>query len=429
LDKLVKAHQVLTPAMHEVYVAALASKSATTDLGIATLTTKGITLDYIDTAKRRGESEANIATVLGVTVEAEKKYEAQLRATRTFEAESLKTSTELWAAWAAEVEKSLATSAYDTARLAIQQWYDTQVATVDAWLKKELEASAGDVARTAAIKQEYAQRLSALEMTEHQKVVNLDASIALQDTSSKAYYDRQASLSLATLNTMKGHLGQYSDAMITAQTTEANALRMAADQWLPWSGAGQAANTSLIGAISSTTSAVQTLASTTQTSASTQVAAISSVTQSYYAQVDAAFAAIAAASGGTVASTGSRPGSAGTGVNEGSMEYGAGINTGVSPGTAPTSIYSGIKLPTINFGFASHASGGGVRANEPINVGELGPEVWVPPASGTIVPHQNSSGGPTPVVISVSGVLDPRTIRELAAAVGAEQMKNSGRKF
>lgn len=62
------------------------------------------------------------------------------------------------------------------------------------------------------------------------------------------------------------------------------------------------------------------------------------------------------------------------------------------------------------FGFAG---GGVVPGNRPIMVGERGPEIFMPPGQGTIIPN-NQLGGSTSVVYNISAV-DARSFQELVA--------------
>ena len=65
-----------------------------------------------------------------------------------------------------------------------------------------------------------------------------------------------------------------------------------------------------------------------------------------------------------------------------------------------------------------HAMGGPVTAGSPYLVGERGPELFVPDASGSIIPNHDLpmaggsalGGGPTYVVNVTAGVGDPRAI-------------------
>ncbi len=65
--------------------------------------------------------------------------------------------------------------------------------------------------------------------------------------------------------------------------------------------------------------------------------------------------------------------------------YNVGINVGVN----------GTPLP-------ERAAGGPVRANSPYLVGEVGPELFVPSTSGTIVPNHRLGGGPLNVTMTVT---------------------------
>ena len=73
------------------------------------------------------------------------------------------------------------------------------------------------------------------------------------------------------------------------------------------------------------------------------------------------------------------------------------------------------------------ATGGNVIGGKPYMVGERGPELFTPGASGTITPNGGDGGGA--VQINVSGVLDPRTIQDLADQVGAVLLRRANRRF
>ena len=88
-----------------------------------------------------------------------------------------------------------------------------------------------------------------------------------------------------------------------------------------------------------------------------------------------------------------------------------------SPGFSPT--------PVMGAPIFGRQSGGPVSAGTPYTVGEAGPELFVPATDGSIVPN----GGVYHTSITVNGLLDPRTIAQLAEAVGNEMMRRSGRQW
>lgn len=101
-------------------------------------------------------------------------------------------------------------------------------------------------------------------------------------------------------------------------------------------------------------------------------AATARTTASYYAQIDA----MARAAG--MAATGNRPGEGNSGVNQGSMERGPGVNQAV---TVPINNWTGPYAPP------GRAEGGSVSGGLPYMVGERGPELFVPKSAGSIIPH------------------------------------------
>ena len=80
-----------------------------------------------------------------------------------------------------------------------------------------------------------------------------------------------------------------------------------------------------------------------------------------------------------------------------------------------------IKIPTMNVNFAKRASGGPVKSGRTYLVGERGPELFRPSASGNIVPNQDLGGGGTTnnisLTIDVGGVTDHTDKRALARQI------------
>ena len=64
------------------------------------------------------------------------------------------------------------------------------------------------------------------------------------------------------------------------------------------------------------------------------------------------------------------------------------------------------------------AAGGPVSAGQPYIVGEIGPELFVPGRSGTIIPNNQLGGGSTYNITVQAGVGDPREIgRQVVEAI------------
>jgi hypothetical protein len=84
---------------------------------------------------------------------------------------------------------------------------------------------------------------------------------------------------------------------------------------------------------------------------------------------------------------------------------------------------SGISnQPRIGSGFQARAEGGPVASGQPYLVGEQGPELFVPAAGGTIVPHGSSGGASYTVNIHVTQPLG--TPAQIADVVGRAVMAN-----
>jgi phage-related minor tail protein len=92
---------------------------------------------------------------------------------------------------------------------------------------------------------------------------------------------------------------------------------------------------------------------------------------------------------------------------------------------------SQIEGPTFGFPMPpGRAAGGPVTANRPYIVGEQGPELFVPHASGSIVPNGTATGG-TSITINMGGVAvrsdaDIRNLSESIAAQIGREMRGMG---
>jgi transcriptional regulator with XRE-family HTH domain len=423
VDKLVASHQHVSEALKAAYAAALDAKLGLTAEGVEMLKTQGVTLSYIDTLKLQGISQQEIATKLGVTIGAMAQYETQLRDMASFTAESLKTSQQLWDEWAAVIEKDLITTAYGQAKLAIQDWLRSQVQALDAWEKVEKEKYP---LQTAMIENEYQNRLIAYKAIEAAKLDQLDKDTARADTTSKAYYDRQAQMAADTFADYKAHSDIHTEREIENARKVADALKLSADYWQPWSAAGTSAAAALTAAVTATSVAVGSLAMTTVTASGQQVAAIATVTQGYYAEVDAAMAAMTAATDGMTAAVGHRAPyldpRTGKWVDEGAAGgSAAGAGGSFSAGGGATDLvvraligqgYTLGEAAAIAGGYGVSVgaptrrdSGGPVQAGRPYLIGTgAQPELFTPASDGTMTPGGGSRGGMTaPVVLVVDG--------------------------
>lgn len=127
LDKLVKAHVVLSPAMLDVYTRTVLARTAYADYEAGLLATKGVTLEYIDAQKASGVSEQELATMQGVTVDGLKVYTAQLQLTSDMHKETKALAIEHDKAWAAEEIKNAQT----VNKAVVDGFNQTRVATLD----------------------------------------------------------------------------------------------------------------------------------------------------------------------------------------------------------------------------------------------------------------------------------------------------------
>jgi phage-related minor tail protein len=76
-----------------------------------------------------------------------------------------------------------------------------------------------------------------------------------------------------------------------------------------------------------------------------------------------------------------------------------------------------------NTNLTARAGGGPVSAGAPYLVGELGPELFVPRASGSIVPNGAIAGGGAPQVIQL--VVDGRVLASLVNDHTTREMRQS----
>ena len=74
---------------------------------------------------------------------------------------------------------------------------------------------------------------------------------------------------------------------------------------------------------------------------------------------------------------------------------------------------SGFEGGIFNFG-GPKANGGSVMKNRPYLVGERGPELFTPGASGQITPNNQLGGGTQPVTYNINAV-DARSFKQLVA--------------
>jgi hypothetical protein len=98
----------------------------------------------------------------------------------------------------------------------------------------------------------------------------------------------------------------------------------------------------------------------------------------------------------------------------------------VSPIVLPPVIHQSGIVTNQNTNLSARAGGGPVSAGAPYLVGELGPELFVPQASGAIVPHAALGGGGGTQVIQL--VVDGRVLASIVNDHTSRQMRQ-GRQF
>lgn len=100
------------------------------------------------------------------------------------------------------------------------------------------------------------------------------------------------------------------------------------------------------------------------------------------------------------------------------------------PGAGGGAGAGGSILGSILGSLVGFANGGNVTGGRPIIVGERGPEVWTPPANGTIIPNHMLGGSQTQVTFAPVVHIDSRTDRaEVARAVDMGMRASEARFF
>lgn len=115
------------------------------------------------------------------------------------------------------------------------------------------------------------------------------------------------------------------------------------------------------------------------------------------------------------------PIAAGAGLVQQYVESGGEEGVGLGKGHTPVGIIRGL-VEGVGDLFTGRAAGGPVMAGRPYLVGERGPELFVPGASGSIVP--GGGGGGPPVVVQL--VLDRRVLAQVSAESLRDLQRRSG---
>lgn len=99
------------------------------------------------------------------------------------------------------------------------------------------------------------------------------------------------------------------------------------------------------------------------------------------------------------------------------------------PGTGGGAGAGGSILGSIMGSLIGFANGGNVAGGRPIIVGERGPEVWTPPANGTIIPNHMLGGSQSNVTFAPVISIDSRTDRAEVARLVDMGMRASEARF
>lgn len=412
-DQQLAAHVALTAGESAYYLKMTETNLAIRDKGIQQLLLDGVTLQAIETEKRHGLSLDAIALKHHATIDSLKEFIVTETEYDKAITASLTSQENAWTEWTKVVLESLNVTAFEKAKAAIVAMFDSQVQAMDR--AKEAHIKSGK--EWTAVDQElYTEELSRYKGLQDLKLAYEVQKMKESNVNSQEHYQHLADIAKATLKDALEISGGITTTETVALSKAADEAQLLADHWVT----GQSAMTT---AITTTTTAVQGLATATVAASLGVTTAVSTTTAAVYAEADAWLAlerAKTPTSGGydglLNSSSGSRGGS--------SMERGYGINQ--NPNLVPIDGGTKVGFGT-TFSIPHHADGGSFTAGQPIMVGERGPEIVVPPMSGSVIPNEALGG--TTITMNINGVWDPATIHTMADMLNQATMRRSGRKF
>lgn len=343
-------------------------------VGKASVTVAGMNGDVVEAIKfylQAGVSQGTLQKAYALTateVAAVAKVLADERDALKLEQEAIAATARLWSEYDA-VRSTQGTTSTDQAIANVLRWADETAAAA---------AKAGT--DTAA----FYDALAATTSAKLQAIaVDWDAINGEMTTGTKAGLQQIADQARATYEEALKHVGEFSDESIQRFRDTADAAQLAASAFgTGFEAAGQKASA----AVADTVRQVQDAKR----------------------ELDMMFAGANVPTSDSLSAAGRRPGS--------------------FLGTGSTPMVASILTSVANLPWPARATGGNVSAGQPYMVGERGPELFTPGASGAITPT-DALGGSTPVVINVSGVLDPSTASMLADKVGEALLRRVARRF
>lgn len=373
---------------------AAATKAIADELTVAEQRASGFTAAMAELASAVGSVTTTVGNMNGTVVEAVKFYLQAGVSQGTLQKAYALTATEVAAvAKSIEIEKAALKLEQDAIATTTRLWseYDavrsTQgatateqaIANVIRWADETAAAAAKAGTDTAA----FYDALAATTAAKLQGIaVDWNAINDEMSTGTKAGLQEIADQARATYEQALTHVGEFSDTSIQRFRDTADAAQLAANAFgTGFEAAGQKASA----AVADTVRQVQDAKR----------------------QLDMMFAGGNVPTAESLTAAAGRPGSF------------LGFGSGPLVGSMLTSV--------ANLPWPARATGGDVSAGQPTIVGERGPELFTPGASGVITPN-DALGAGGPVQIQVSGLLDPRTVNELADAVGAVLMRRANRR-